>query len=137
MKKVKYYYSAPVNLVRIPALADENGNVLFVYDKISVKIKRMPRVTVASVYDPKENKMTFGAAICSPKDIFVKKIGRDLAEKRARQFPEISIVGINRRKIRETSKKYANDLLEKHLARYFSTQARDIPTDIKDVPAEA
>ena len=121
MKKVKFYYSTPVHLRTIPVLTDDNGNVLFIYDKISPKAKRVPRVTVASCYDPDTNTMTFGAAVCSPKDVFSKKVGREIAEKRARQFPEITLVGVNRKKLRETSKKYANDLISKHLSRYVHT----------------
>ena len=76
MKTVKYYYSAPVHIRRIPVLTDDEGNVLFIYDKIEPSVKRVPRITVASVYDPIDNRMTFGAAICSPKDTFKKNIGR-------------------------------------------------------------
>lgn len=119
MKTVKYYYSAPVHIRRIPVLTDDEGNVLFIYDKIDPSVKRVPRITVASVYDPIDNKMTFGAAICSPKDTFKKSIGREIAEKRARQFPEVTVVAIDRRKIREVSQRYANDLIERHLSKYI------------------
>ena len=118
MKTVKYYYSKPVHLRRIPVLTDDEGNVLFVYDRIEPKVKRIPRITVASVYDPNTNTMTFGAAVCSVKDTFSKKIGRELAEKRARQFPETVIRAIKRGKIREVSRRYANDLIAKHLSKY-------------------
>ena len=121
MKTVKFYYSTPVHLRHVPVITDDEGKVLFIYDQVEPSVKRLPRITVASVYDPVENKMTFGAAICSPKDTFKKAIGRDLAEKRARQFPEITICGIKRSKrgkIREVSKKYANDLIQKHLSKY-------------------
>lgn len=117
MKTVKYYYSAAVHLRHIPVITDHEGKVLFVYDKIEPNVKKVPRITVASVYDPVENKMTFGAAICSPKDTFKKEIGREIAEKRARHFPEITVVPINRKKLREISKKYANDLIERHLSK--------------------
>lgn len=118
MKVVKYYYSAPVHLRHVPVITDDEGKVLFIYDQVEPSVKRIPRITVASVYDPVDNKMTFGAAICSPKDTFKKSVGREISEKRARQFPEITICGINRKKVRETSKKYANDLIERHLSRY-------------------
>lgn len=118
MKTVKYYYSAPVHIRQIPVLTNDQGDVLHIYDKISPSIKRLPRVTVASVYDPIKNQMTFGASICSPKDMFVKRIGRENAEKRAREFPEITICNIKKGKVRETSKRYANDLIEKHLSKY-------------------
>lgn len=120
MKTVKYYYSAPVHIRRIPVLTDDEGKVLFVYDRVEPSVKRVPRITVASVYDPVANKMTFGAAVCSPKDTFKKSVGREIAEKRARQFPEVTICNIKRGKIREVSKRYANDLIEKHLANYVS-----------------
>lgn len=116
MKTVKYYYSAPVHIRHIPVLTDDEGKVLFVYDKVEPSVKRVPRITIASVYDPVKNQMTFGAAICSPKDVFKKETGREIAEKRARKFPEITICNIKRGKIREVSKRYANDLIEKHLS---------------------
>lgn len=118
MKTVKYYYSAPVHIRHIPVITNDEGEVLYVYDRIEPSVKRLPRITVASVYDPINNTMTFGAAVCSPKDTFVKKIGRENAEKRARQFPEITVRNIKRGKIREVSKRYANDLIEKHLSKY-------------------
>lgn len=118
MKTVKYYYSAPVHIRHIPVLTDDEGNVLFVYDKVEPSVKRIVRITVASVYDPVENKMTFGVAVCSPKDVFKKSIGREIAERRARQSPEITVVAINRKKLREVSKRYANDLIERHLSKH-------------------
>lgn len=118
MKTVKFYYSTAIHLRHVPVITDAEGKVMFIYDQIEPTVKVIPRITVASVYDPIANKMTFGAAICSPKDTFKKQIGREIAEKRARQFPEITICGIKRGKIREVSKKYANDLLHKHLSKY-------------------
>ena len=120
MKTVKYYYSAPVHIRHIPILTNDEGKVLFVYDKVEPSIKRVPRITVASVYDPVENKMTFGTAICSPKDTFKKAVGRELAEKRARKFPEITVCNIKRGKIRDVSQRYANDLIEKHLSDFVT-----------------
>lgn len=118
MKTIKYYYSAPVHVRHIPVITDDEGNVLYIYDKVEPSVKRLPRVTIASVYNPQTNSMTFGAAVCSPKDPFNKKIGRELAEKRAKENPEITIKAIRRGRIREVSKRYANDLIEKHLAKY-------------------
>lgn len=118
MKTVKYYYSAPVHIRHIPVITDDEGKVLYIYDKVEASMKRLPRVTVASVYDPVTNTMSFGASVCSPRDMFVKRIGRETAEKRARQFPEITISNIKRGKIREVSKRYANDLIAKHMEKY-------------------
>lgn len=118
MKSVKFYYSAETHIRRIPVLTDAQGNVTYIFDRITSVVKKIPRITVASVYDPIENKMTFGCSVCSPKDVFNKKFGRELAEERARKYPEITIVSIHRNKIRETSKKYANMLISKHLEEY-------------------
>ena len=118
MKTVKYYYSAPIHIRHIPVITDDEGRVLYIYDRIEPIMKKLPRVTVASVYDPITDKMTFGASVCSPKDMFVKRIGRENAEKRARQFPEITICNVRKGKIREVSKRYANDLIAKHLEKY-------------------
>ena len=118
MKTVKYYYSKPVHIRRVPVITDDEGNVMFIYDKIDPTVKRLPRVTVASVYDPTTNTMTFGSAVCSPKDTFSKSVGRDLAEKRARTNPEVTVKLIKRGKIREVSTRYANDLIERRLSKY-------------------
>ena len=118
MKTVKYYYSKPVHLRRLPVLTDDEGNVLFVYDKVDPTVKRIPRITVASVYDPETNTMTFGVATCSTKDMFSKKIGRELAEKRAREHAEVTVKAIRRGRIREVSTRYANELIERHLSKY-------------------
>jgi len=119
MKKVKFYYSEATHLAYIPVLTDGKGEAMFILGKKMAKIKKIPRVTVASVYDPKTNTMTFGTAICSTKDLFKKSIGREIAEKRARQFPEITIVGIDPRKLGKVSKRHANDLIEKHLSKWY------------------
>lgn len=118
MKTVKYYYSKPVHLRRLPVLTDDEGNVLFVYDKVDPTVKKIPRITVASVYDPLSNTMTFGVATCSPKDMFSKKVGRELAEARAKEHPEVTVKAIRRGKVREVSTRYANELIERHLSKY-------------------
>lgn len=118
MKTVKYYYSKPVHLRRLPVLTDDEGNVLFVYDKVDPTVKKIPRITVASVYDPLSNTMTFGVATCSPKDMFSKKVGRELAETRAVEHPEVTVKAIRRGKVREVSTRYANELIERHLSKY-------------------
>lgn len=118
MKVVKYYYSKCHYLAYCPVITDANGEPLFIASNKSAKTKRLPRVTVASVYDTDTNTMTFGVAVCSPKDIFNKRTGRQIAFNRATLNAETTIVGINRRRIREVSKDNANKLIEKHLAKY-------------------
>ena len=47
------------------------------------KINQTPSYTVAATYDYDKGQFRFGIAKCSPKDQFVKKIGRIKAEGRA------------------------------------------------------
>ena len=119
MKTVKYYYSKPVHVRLIPCMTDAQGRPLFIFrdESITKIVKTVPRVTVASIYDPAENTMKFGVAICSPKDVFKKAIGRKLAEDRARIKPAVTIKGIKRGCIRKVSRKYANELISSYLSK--------------------
>lgn len=116
MKTVKYYYSKAVHLRKLPVVTDEEGNALFLYEKSEPLIKKLPRITVASVYDPINNSMKFGVAVCSPKDTFKKSIGRELALKRAQESASVVIVKYN--KVREVSTRYANELIDRYLSKY-------------------
>jgi len=78
MKTVKFYYSKPVHVRLIPVMTDSQGEVNFVFNSVSQIVRTLPRVTVASVYDPINNTMSFGVSVCSPKDTFKKKEGRKL-----------------------------------------------------------
>lgn len=117
MKTVKFYYSKPVHVRLVPMATGAQGEPLFYYPDSSMSsiVKVLPRITVASVYDSKENTMSFGIASCSPKDTFKKEVGRKLAEDRARINPTLKICKIKRNRIREVSKKYANDLISSYL----------------------
>lgn len=121
MKKVKYYYSEPVHLRTMNVLTDAEGNPIYIPDAKPVKVKSLPRITVAAVWDTKTDKMTFGSAICAPADVFKKSIGRDVALKRANEFPEVIVRLTKRNKIREISKRYANQLISQHLSKYVCT----------------
>lgn len=119
MKTIKYYYSKPVHVRLLPCMTDAQGEPLFVFkdESISRIVRTVPRVTVASIYDPVENTMRFGVAICSPKDTFKKCIGRKLAEDRARIKPSIVIVGIKKGCVRNVSKRYANELISSYISK--------------------
>lgn len=118
MKKVKYYYSEAVNVRKLPVYTDAEGNVLFISEKEPSDVKKLPRVTVAAVYDDITNTMSFGAAICSPKDTFKKSIGRDLAYERATTSPEVIVKIIKRNRTRETSRRYSEELIQSKLKKY-------------------
>ena len=119
MKTVKYYYSKPVHVRTIPVMTDAQGVPLYIFrdESISRVVRTVPRVTVASIYDPIANTMVFGVAVCSPKDVFKKAIGRKLAEDRARIKPAAKVVGIKPGRVRSVSKRYANELIASYLAK--------------------
>jgi len=121
MKKIKYYYSEPVHIRTLNILTDAEGNPLYIPETKPVKVKVLPRITVAAVWDTKTDTMTFGSAVCAPADIFRKSVGRDVAYKRAISFPEVIIRVTKRNKVREASKRYANQLISQHLSKYVHT----------------
>lgn len=117
MKTVKYYYSKPVHVRLIPVMTDSQGEISFVMPTTSQIVRTLPRVVVASVYNPDDNTMSFGVSICSPKDTFKKSIGRKLAEDRARIKPNVKVKLTNSKRgyIRSVSKRYANQLIAEYL----------------------
>jgi len=118
MKKVKYYYSEPVHLRMLPVITGTQGDPLYIIETKTPVVKTLPRITVAAVLDDKEEVLTFGSAICAPGDTFKKSVGREVALKRAKGFPEITIRLTKRSKISEVSKRYANQLISQHLQKY-------------------
>lgn len=121
MKKIKFYYSEPVHLRTMSVITDAEGTPLYIPDSKPIKVKNLPRITVAAIWDTKEDRMTFGSAICAPGDTFKKSIGREVATKRALDFPEITIRLTKRNRIREVSKRYAQQLISQHLNKYVRT----------------
>lgn len=117
MKNVKYYYSKPVHIRLVPVMTDSQGEVNFVFSGTSNIVRTLPRITVASIYDPDENTMCFGVSVCSPKDTFKKSIGKKLAEDRARIKPAIKVSKIKKGCIRSVSKRYANQLISDYLSK--------------------
>lgn len=118
MKKVKYYYSEPVHVRTIPVITDAEGTPIYIPDSKPLKVKTLPRVTVAAIWDTKTDTLTFASSICAPNDIFKKSVGREVALKRATDFPEVTVKIAKRNRIREVSKRYANELISQHLHKY-------------------
>ena len=73
MNNVKFYFSRDFKLIA-------TGNIVS-------KLKRVPRITICSIFDPDKKVLTFGVSRCSSKDTFVKSIGRKLAFERALNNP--------------------------------------------------
>lgn len=120
MKTVKYYYSKLVHVRYLPCVTDDQGEVQFILNRNTSNPKKLPRVTVASVYDRENNSMSFGVAVCSPKDTFRKSEGRDLAYKRAMENPNCVVKSIKKGHVREVSKKYSNALIEQAEAEFLN-----------------
>lgn len=119
MKSTKFYYSKATYKVMMEAWTDDNGNVIFIPDKIMPgKLEKLHRITVASVYDKKNNTLSFGVAICSPRDLFSKKIGRELAYSRAISNPAKKVILTSKSNIKDLSIGYANELIDKYTKLY-------------------
>lgn len=118
MEKVKFYYSTPVHIRTINIFTDAEGNPMYIPDCKPLNVKPVPRITVATIWNTEDNTMRFGVSVCSPKDTFKKEIGRDLAYNRAKDSAEISIKLTKRNKIRDISKRYANELISQYLKKY-------------------
>jgi len=106
MKKERYYYSLPI--VKTEAIAAEsylfvdggyNPNAILA---ISKSLKPQPRITICSILDTDDETLSFGAALCSKRDRFCKKIGRELSYNRALNNPMrvVSVKGQNVNQIR-------------------------------------
>lgn len=121
MKKVKYYYSVPVHIRTMPVVTDANGNPVYIPNIQPIKIKNAPRITVAAIWDTIKNEIVFGCSICSPKDVFNKATGREVALKRAEKFPEVKVIVAKKNKIGRISKRYADQLIETHLGKYVQS----------------
>ena len=86
MKIVKYYYAKPLFLQNANVLVDENNNPIQIRETRETR-KSLPRLTICGIYDTETNILKIGVSRCSPKDLFVKEIGRKLAEERAETNP--------------------------------------------------
>lgn len=116
MEIVKFYYSKALHIRKLPVLTDNEGKVVMLYEKSQPIVAKLPRITVAAVYNTETNVMKFGVAVCSTKDVFRKKLGRQIAEGRARKSKN-SVIAL-KGKVREVSTKHANELISNCLSKY-------------------
>lgn len=86
MNNVKFYFSKDFKLANMEVFLGTNNSILAVGNIIG-KPRRVPRITICSIFDPNKKTLTFGVSRCSSKDIFVKSIGRELAFERALTNP--------------------------------------------------
>lgn len=86
------------------------NNILFFHSKVARN-----RVTIAAIVE--DGVVKFGAARCSKRDAFQKKIGRLIAEGRARKNP-----------IRHANPPYEN------LNKWFVLQAQELAAEVQQSP---
>lgn len=89
MLKPKYYYSEPFYKALAHVVVDNHGEVIDFLD--AYYKEAVPRITICGIWDTEKNTMSYGYAVCSPKDQFEKKIGRKLAYDRALNKPQVII----------------------------------------------
>ena len=86
MNNVKFYFSRDFKLANMEVFLGTNNAVIATGNIVS-KLRRVPRITICSIFDPDKKTLTFGVSRCSSKDTFVKSIGRELAFERALNNP--------------------------------------------------
>lgn len=107
MLKPRYYYSEALMEGNANVVLDATGLIIDFYN-IRKPVPK-PRITICGIWDTEKNTMSYGAAICSPEDQFVKKTGRMLAYERALSNP-IRVIDIPRGRVSETFMTHAVDL---------------------------
>lgn len=98
--KVKYYYSSALQRVTLQAFADGNGVVVHIPDQKPKFVEDFIRFTICTILE--DNKLSIGYAVCSKKDHFVKKVGRNIAFARALNKP-YAVIDISNRNIHEAT----------------------------------
>ena len=86
MNNVKFYFSRDFKLANMEVFLGTNNTVIATGNIVS-KLRRIPRITICSIFDPNTKTLTFGVSRCSSKDTFVKSVGRKLAFERALTSP--------------------------------------------------
>lgn len=116
MKSERFYYGAKLRFGKLDVIVGVDDAVIATgkFDDCYY----IPRVTVCGLFDEKTNSVSFGVARCSAKDRFTKRVGRDLALKRAKENPYVVV--------KLSSNKKPKDI-------FFET-AQQIETDVLAMP---
>lgn len=86
MKNARFYYSVPLNTVSAIAV-NQNFDLDGILGIYKASSQSMPRITICTILNEDRTQLSFGVAVCSKKDRFIKKVGRDLAYKIASEDP--------------------------------------------------
>lgn len=101
MENVRFYYGMPLVDVKVRMVEGPEFDPYNVIGYFSNTQTRCPRVTIAALYDEKESTLRFGVTLCSAKDRFIKKTGREIALERAKNNP-IKVIPVTMANIVET-----------------------------------
>lgn len=112
MENARFYYSTPMYTVKVAAVGANGFNPYNVVGYYGNTIEQMPRITICTILSEDKTKLSFGVAMCSKKDRFVKKIGRELAYNRALNSP-IMEVKVTKDNISEVRMKFCEFLEER------------------------
>ena len=107
---IKYYYSAPQQIRCGLFLADAEGNPVAPIPVKSKLVKNLPRVVICSVLDG--NKLSFGFATCSDKEMYSRKRGRAIAYARAIGKPYTVFELSDIKDIKEVSARIVDEIFE-------------------------
>ena len=83
----------------------KSNKVFFTHFEVNHNFKSFKNkghVTIAGIFDKEKKELKFAASFCSPKDRFIKKVGRDLASKRLLESGESCMTISNNALIEET-----------------------------------
>lgn len=83
MEVVRNYYSTPITFAQVAFIPQMGGAAAI--DPRSYK--QSERVTVSAIWNKKTAMVKFGSTVCSLQDRFERKVGREIAQKRAKNDP--------------------------------------------------
>lgn len=113
---IKYYYSAPTQVRLAYFLAGTNGEPIYMLNQTEF-VKNLPRITICSILNG--NLVSFGYAVCSSKDQYVKKIGQQISYARALKKPYVVYELENISDIHEVSKRVIDEIFEVESKRIY------------------
>lgn len=99
MKNSRFYYSMPT-VTREVEMVDGVGYDPFAIIRMSKAKTPCRRITICSTLNKENQTLSFGVAVCSPGDKFVREEGRRIAYERAINNP-IRVVPVTKENIRE------------------------------------
>ncbi len=118
-KVVRNYYSTPIMFAETAFVPHMGGAMSIPPQKFRVS----ERYTVTGIWDKATGNVKFGVAVCNVNDRFERKIGRELAEKKAETNPICEVPDVQTfEQQRLLNYKLARQMAQYLLNRYMSEQ---------------